>query len=159
MISGGPPCHRRVCPNLLDAIEQALRRDHDARAEQAKLTELRKRYDLLTPREREVMAGVVSGMFNKQTADKLGATEKTIKFQRGQYHAEDAGGVSGGSGPNGWDSEHRICPGVLTPAVITLFFCYLQEFEVTGSVLRTIATFWEIGARPESLEAASTIEL
>src|SRR6266550_2612752 len=44
---------------------------------------IRGRYESLTPREREVMACVVSGMLNKQIADELGATEKTIKFHRG----------------------------------------------------------------------------
>jgi FixJ family two-component response regulator len=43
----------------------------------------RRRYDSLKPREREVLAGVVSGLLNKQIADEAGATERTVKFHRG----------------------------------------------------------------------------
>jgi len=69
--------------DLLDAIRQAIERDRVARKEQADLAELRGHYDLLTPREREVMALVVSGMLNKQIGADLGTTEKTIKLHRG----------------------------------------------------------------------------
>jgi FixJ family two-component response regulator len=68
---------------LLDAIEQALKSDRAARRDQAKLASLRAHYDSLTPREREVMAYVVSGLLNKQIAAKLHTVEKTIKFHRG----------------------------------------------------------------------------
>jgi FixJ family two-component response regulator len=67
---------------LLDAIEQALERDRAARERQATLAGLRRYYELLTPREREVMAHVVSGMLNKQIAANLNTVEKTIKFHR-----------------------------------------------------------------------------
>jgi FixJ family two-component response regulator len=67
---------------LLDAIEQALKRDRAARKEQAKVSELLEHYELLTPREREVMAHIVSGMLNKQIAANLNTVEKTIKFHR-----------------------------------------------------------------------------
>lgn len=67
---------------LLEAIAQALERDRAARMEQAKLAVLRRRYDSLTPREREVMMYVVSGMLNKQIAAKLRTVEKTVKFHR-----------------------------------------------------------------------------
>jgi len=69
--------------DLLDAIQQAIKRDRTARELQRQLADMRGRYESLTPREREVMACVVSGMLNKQIADELGATEKTIKFHRG----------------------------------------------------------------------------
>src|SRR5205814_1282253 len=69
--------------DLLDAMRQAIELDRSARQEQAKFAELRGRYQLLTPREREVMACVASGMLNKQVAAKLAATEKTVKFHRG----------------------------------------------------------------------------
>jgi FixJ family two-component response regulator len=68
--------------DLLDAIQQAVARNRAARQLQAKLTQLRARYESLTAREREVMACVVSGMLNKQIAGKLRAAEKTVKFHR-----------------------------------------------------------------------------
>jgi FixJ family two-component response regulator len=67
---------------LLDAIDEALKRDRAARSEQAKLAELQGCYESLTPREREVMAHVTAGMLNKQIAAKLNTAEKTIKFHR-----------------------------------------------------------------------------
>ena len=70
--------------DLLSAIHQALDRDRVARQEQGELAELRKRYETLSAREREVMALVVSGMLNKQIAAELGNSEETVKIQRGR---------------------------------------------------------------------------
>jgi FixJ family two-component response regulator len=70
--------------DLLDAIAQALEQDRAARAQRAGLAELRERYEQLTPREREVMGLVVSGLLNKQIAAELGVSEITIKVHRGQ---------------------------------------------------------------------------
>jgi FixJ family two-component response regulator len=75
------PFHDQV---LLDSIHQALDRDRLTRQKQRSLAGLRKRYDALTAREREVMSLVVSGMLNKQIAFDLGTSEITIKIHRGQ---------------------------------------------------------------------------
>ena len=68
--------------DVLDAIQQALERDRNAREQRAEIGELRSRYRLLTPREREVMALVVTGLLNKQIAGELGTSEASVKVHR-----------------------------------------------------------------------------
>ena len=70
--------------DLLDAIQQAIERARNSGQERKELAELRERAGSLTPREREVMQLVVSGLLNKQIAGELGTSEVTVKLQRGQ---------------------------------------------------------------------------
>jgi len=68
--------------DLLDAVQQALERDRNAREQRAKVEELHSRYRSLTPREREVMSLVVAGLLNKQIAGDLGTSEASVKVHR-----------------------------------------------------------------------------
>jgi len=69
---------------LIIAVRTALARDRDNRVRQAELAELRDRFSLLSPREREVLPLVVAGYLNKQSAAILGITEITLQIHRGQ---------------------------------------------------------------------------
>jgi len=70
--------------DLLDAIQNALEIDRAARQERSLVADMRRRYESLTNREREVMRLVVSGLLNKQIAGELGSSEVTVKMHRGQ---------------------------------------------------------------------------
>ena len=70
--------------DLLDAIHQALERDRKARERRGEIDELRRRFESLTRREREVMAHVVAGLLNKQIAGEVGTSEATVKGHRHQ---------------------------------------------------------------------------
>ncbi len=74
--------------DLLQAVEEALRRCELERADRDERDAVLKRFNTLTPREREVMALVVRGMPNKQIAFELGVSEKTIKIHRGRVMAK-----------------------------------------------------------------------
>jgi FixJ family two-component response regulator len=69
--------------DLIDAVAKAIRMDQDRRRESAQIAPLRERYALLTPRERQVMALVASGLMNKQVANELSISEVTVKMHRG----------------------------------------------------------------------------
>ncbi len=69
--------------DLLDAVAVAVRMDRDRRREIVQITLLREKYALLTARERQVMALVVSGLMNKQIANELSISEVTVKMHRG----------------------------------------------------------------------------
>ena len=73
---------------LIDAIRAALERDRAAHEQRAETAALRRRYEQLTPREREVMALVVAGLLNKQIAGELATSERTIKFHRAHIMAK-----------------------------------------------------------------------
>ncbi len=73
---------------LFDAVQRALARDAKERAQRARQRELRARFDALTPREREVLAHVLSGQLNKQVAGDLGTSERTIKAHRANIMAK-----------------------------------------------------------------------
>lgn len=68
--------------DLLDAIHHALERDRLLRQQEAEIAILRERFESLTPREREVLPWVISGLLNKQIAAEVGTTEATVKVHR-----------------------------------------------------------------------------
>jgi len=70
--------------DLLDAIQVALDRDRAKRQQEREIATLRNRLEFLTPREREVLPLVVSGLLNKQIAGKIGTSETTVKVHRSQ---------------------------------------------------------------------------
>ncbi|HUL97739.1 MAG TPA: response regulator transcription factor [Usitatibacter sp.] len=69
---------------LLDAINAGIERDRAQRKESTHVAELRRRFDELTPREREIMPLLILGRLNKQIAGELGVSEATVKVHRGQ---------------------------------------------------------------------------
>ncbi len=71
-------------PVLLEAVARALARDAKERGAKAEVEALRSRFEMLTPREREVCMLVAQGLLNKQIAAELGAAEKTVKVHRGR---------------------------------------------------------------------------
>ena len=70
--------------DLLDAIQVALERARAGHANEKALSELRAKFETLTPREQEVMAWVTGGLLNKQVAAEIGVTEITVKVHRGK---------------------------------------------------------------------------
>jgi FixJ family two-component response regulator len=68
--------------DLLDAVQEGLRRDREERRSRQEMRDARSRFDALTVREREVMALIVCGKLNKQAAFELGLSENTVKVHR-----------------------------------------------------------------------------
>ncbi len=69
--------------DLLDAVRVALERDRTRREQKITNSDVQVRFELLTPREQEVMAFVTAGLMNKQIATEMGIAEPTVKFHRG----------------------------------------------------------------------------
>ena len=69
--------------DLIDAVARAIQLDQDRRRESAQIAPWRERYALLTPRERQVMALVASGLMNKQIANELSISEVNVNMHRG----------------------------------------------------------------------------
>jgi FixJ family two-component response regulator len=70
--------------DLIDAVKEGITKDREALKKRDEVTELQTRYKSLTAREREVFALVTSGSLNKQIAQQLGTSERTIKAHRAQ---------------------------------------------------------------------------
>ena len=81
--------------DLLDAIHEAIQRDDSARRSQSELTKVRDRYESLTPREREVMALVVSGLLNKQAAAATRRKRSHHQSTSRSGNAKNASGIPG----------------------------------------------------------------
>jgi RNA polymerase sigma factor (sigma-70 family) len=73
------PIHHQT---FLDAVNRALAKDSEMRRQESEKAEIRRRVESLTPREREVLDLLVTGLRNKQIAYELGASERTIKIHR-----------------------------------------------------------------------------
>jgi FixJ family two-component response regulator len=69
---------------LISAIESAIRKDRDVRLKNRELRSIQEKYQSLTPRERDVLPLIVSGLVNKEAAYRLGLSEITIRVHRGQ---------------------------------------------------------------------------
>jgi FixJ family two-component response regulator len=80
---------------LLACVQRGLTRSRQSRAERAERTTVERRFATLTPRERDVLRLVVTGLLNKQIAGELGIAEKTVKIHRGQVMQKmEAGSVA-----------------------------------------------------------------
>ena len=77
---------------LLDVVHDALERSRTMRRQRAEHAGIRARFDLLTPRERDVLRHMLRGLLNKQIASELGISEKTVKFHRGHVMSKTGAG-------------------------------------------------------------------
>lgn len=68
--------------DMLDAVQTALERDRSRRESESSVVELRASYEVLSPRERQIMGLVTAGRMNKQIAGEIGISEVTVKFHR-----------------------------------------------------------------------------
>jgi FixJ family two-component response regulator len=77
---------------LLESVRQAMETDRAGRLARLELVEIRRRLSTLTPREREVLEGMIAGMLNKQIGAYLGAAEATVKIHRARVMAKMGAG-------------------------------------------------------------------
>jgi FixJ family two-component response regulator len=136
---------------LLDAIDQAIKRDSADRKQQAEIAELHGRYDLLTQREREVLELGRAGLLNKHIADKLGTSEITVKIHRAHirphgvsfcYGHSLSDGQSQSDGKSQSDSSTQKLPGSLAAAGLIIGFgaVLFGGSVATGALVITGAT-------------------
>jgi FixJ family two-component response regulator len=78
--------------DLMRAIDAALAVSREARQQEARLADLRQRLASLTPREREALPLIASGLLNKQAASELGISEVTLQIHRGKIMRKMAAG-------------------------------------------------------------------
>ena len=99
---------------LIAAVREAISKDVETRAQHREQQEISRRLASLTPRERQVLALVATGMLNKQIAAELGAAEKTIKVHRGRIMGKMQ--VRTATALVGLLSRAEVAPGSRTPA-------------------------------------------
>jgi FixJ family two-component response regulator len=83
--------------DLLSAVKRALERSSEQWLQRSQRKEVRDRLATLTPREFDVLKGVVAGMLNKQIASQLGTTQGTIKVHRGRVMEKMGADIGGGA--------------------------------------------------------------
>jgi FixJ family two-component response regulator len=98
--------------DLLDAVTAAIQRDQKRREHENTVADLRVHFSSLTPREREIMALVASGLMSKRIAAQVGLSKITVKVHRSR-NEEDGCKIISRSGPDGrhWDGNRRVGPG------------------------------------------------
>ena len=120
---------------LLRAIEAAIALDRSIRSRRFERAALLSRYERLTPREREVLAYVVAGFANKQTAGELGTSEITIGVRRGPWRPPSQSRTTPAAGNPGW-----------TAALAILAFAVLQLWHGKLTVVYVVLGCGLIGA-------------
>jgi FixJ family two-component response regulator len=99
---------------LLNAIRAAIEHSRAAVHHDSEMRALRNCYESLTPREREVMGLVISGLLNKQVGGELGISEITVKAHRGQVMPQDEGRLASAPRHNGRAPGAAVCADPLT---------------------------------------------